>query len=93
MHSNILMKYQKYLSTTILKYANVLAKVYKWPYVRLLNMTLHDTYSITIHVRIITIAAISHTKRSKILLSKKQDIKAHEIIIQWSLLLLLGWPP
>ena len=36
-------KYQKYPSTTILKFENVLDKVNKLPYMCLLNMTPHDT--------------------------------------------------
>ena len=68
-HAIILTKYQKYHSTTILKHAKVLAKVNKSPYERLLNMTPHETYSITAHVHTMTISDISHKKRSKIMLS------------------------
>ena len=50
----------KYPSTTIIKYENVLAKVNKLSYVHLLNMKPHDAYSITTHVRKITISDISH---------------------------------
>ena len=54
-HAVILKKYQKYPSTTILKQANVLEKVNKPPYGRLQNMTPHNAYSITIHVRTINL--------------------------------------
>ena len=50
-HAVLPKKYQKYLSTTILKNENVLAKVNKLPWGSLLHMTPHDSYSITIHVR------------------------------------------
>ena len=43
-----------------LTYVNVLAKVNKFPYVHLLNMTLHDAYSIIIHVSTMTVSYISH---------------------------------
>ena len=56
-------KYQKYLATTILKHANVLDKVNKSLYRSLHNMTPHNTYSITIHVHIITLAEISHAQK------------------------------
>ena len=52
------------------------------PYVRLLNMTPHDAYIITIHVRKITIADIIHKQGSKILLSNKQDSKANNAIVK-----------
>ena len=52
--------YQKYTSTKILQQTNVLAKVNKFPYVRLLNMMPHGSYSITIHVQKITISDMSH---------------------------------
>ena len=48
------MKYHKYPSTTTLKHANVLDKVNKSPILRLLNMTPHDTYSITIYIHKMT---------------------------------------
>ena len=57
------MKYQDYTSTTIPRHANVLAKANKYPYGRLLDMTQHDAYSISIHVRAMTIVEISHTKK------------------------------
>ena len=41
-HAVILTKYHKYLPTTILKHVNFLAKVNKFPYERLHNMTPHD---------------------------------------------------
>ena len=62
-HPVIPMKYQKHTSTTILKHANILDKVNKSPYMSLLNMTPHDAYSITIHVRTMSISEISHDKK------------------------------
>ena len=59
-HAIVLRKYKKYPSTTILKHANVLAKVNKSPYVRLLNTTPQKAYSITIHVHTMTIPNISN---------------------------------
>ena len=59
----ILTKYQKSPSTAILQHANVLAKVNKSPDVWLLNMTPHDTYSVTIIVRTIILADISHGQK------------------------------
>ena len=56
-------KYQKYPSTKILKHTICLAKVNKSPYVCLLNMTTHGAYSITIHVRKMTILDISHKQK------------------------------
>ena len=56
-------KYQKYPSTTIVKHANVLAKVNKFPCGRLHNMTPHDAYSIPIYVRTTTLEDISHKQR------------------------------
>ena len=56
-------KYQKYPSTTILKHANVLAKVNKFPYGNLPNNSPHDAYSITIDVRTITLVEITHEKK------------------------------
>ena len=41
-HDVIQTKYHKYPSTTILKHVNVLAKVNKSHYMRLLNMTPHN---------------------------------------------------
>ena len=64
---SFLKKYQKY---PLLKHAFVLAKLNKSPYGVLHHMTPHDNYSITIHVRTMTIWDISHEKMSKILLSK-----------------------
>ena len=51
-------KYQKYPSTTILKHANILAKVIKLPYRNLHNMTPHGAYSITVHARTTTLVDI-----------------------------------
>ena len=59
----ITMKYQKYPSTTIPKHENVLAKVNKSTYGRLINMTPHDAFSITLHVHAMAISYISHTKK------------------------------
>ena len=59
-HAVIPTKYHKYPSTTILKHVNLLDKINKTPYVRLLNMTPHDAYSITIHVRTMNMSDISH---------------------------------
>ena len=55
-HVVILTEYHKYPSTTVLKHANILAKVNNSPYVHLLNMTPYGAYSITIHVRTMTIS-------------------------------------
>ena len=63
MRTVITTKYQKYISTTIHKHANVLAKVNKSPYVRLFNMKPHGAYSITIHVHTMTILDISHKQK------------------------------
>ena len=62
-HAVILTKYQKYLSTTILKHVNVLDKVNKLSYGRLHHMKPHDSYSISIHVRTVTLAEISHKQK------------------------------
>ena len=62
-HAIIPEKYQNYSSTTILKHANVLAKLNKMPHVRLLNITPHDPFSITIHVYAMTISGISHEQK------------------------------
>ena len=48
-------KYQNYPSDTILKHANVLAKVNKSPSLRLPNMMPHEAYSIIIHAHKMTI--------------------------------------
>ena len=72
-HAVIPTKYQKYIPTTILKHMNVLAKVNKSPLGCLPNMTPHNAYSITIHVHIVILADIIHKKRSKIILSNRQD--------------------
>ena len=61
----ILAKYQKHFSNTILKHANVLANINKSPWGRLLDMTPHDTYSIPIHGRTMTLVDINHKKRGK----------------------------
>ena len=62
-HAIILTKYQKYPSTTILKYVNILAKVNKLPSFCLHKMKPHDAYSITIHVCTMTLAKISHEQK------------------------------
>ena len=59
-HAIIPTKYYKYPSTTILKHTNVLAKVDQLPYGSLPNMTPHESYSITIHLRTVTLSEISH---------------------------------
>ena len=58
-----------------LKHVNVLKKVNKSPYECLINMTPHNDYRITIHIRTITLVESRHKKCSKIPLSKEQDIK------------------
>ena len=62
-HDVIPTKYQTYFSTTILEHANVLDKVDKSPLNVLRNMTPHDAYSITIHVRTVTLSDISHEQK------------------------------
>ena len=62
-HDIIPTKYQTYFSTTILEHANFLAKVNKSPQEHLHNMTSRDAYSITIHVRTVTLADISHEQK------------------------------
>ena len=62
-HAVIPKKYWKYPSTTILKYANVLAKVNKPPYGRLPSITPHDAHSITIHVLTVNLADISKKQK------------------------------
>ena len=62
-HAVITKKYKKYPSTKILKHANVLAKVNKLTYVHLHNMKLHGAYSITIHVRTMTILGIIYDQK------------------------------
>ena len=62
-YTNFPKKYQKYPSTTIVKLANVLAKVHKYPYGCLLNMTPHDAYIITIQVCTMTLVDISHEQK------------------------------
>ena len=54
-HDVIPTKYQKYFSTTILEHTNCLAKVNKSPQGHLHDMTPHGAYSITIHVRTVTL--------------------------------------
>ena len=56
-HGTIKIKYQKYLSE------NVLDKVDKLTYGRLLNTPLHDAYIITIHKRITTLEDIKHKQK------------------------------
>ena len=81
-HAVILTKYHKYPSTTILKHSDILAKVNKLPYGRLPYMTPHDAYIIKTHVSTVTLADISHKKRSKIPPSNIQDSKENNSIIQ-----------
>ena len=64
-HTVIPTKYCKYPSTTILKHANVLAKVNKLPYECLPNITPHDAYSVKIRVRTSTLENILHKKGVK----------------------------
>ena len=47
----------------MVNHAIFLAKVNKFPYVNLLNMTPHDIYSITIHIGTMAIADISHKQK------------------------------
>ena len=42
---------------------NVLSKLNKLTYVCLKNLTPHDDYSITIHIRVLTISDIIHEKK------------------------------
>ena len=74
-------KYWTYLSTTILKHANIFAKVNKSPYGRLHNMTTHDANSITIHICTLTIDENSNKKGNKTPFKNKQDIQAPNTII------------
>ena len=62
-HAVVPNKYQKYPSTTILKHVNILAKVNKSPYGCLHNITPHGAYIITIHVRTVIVADISHEQK------------------------------
>ena len=62
-HSVIPENFHEYPSIKILKRVNVLAKVNKPYYVRLLNMTPHDAYISTINVHIITMSEISHEQK------------------------------
>ena len=62
-HASIPTKYQKYPTTTIIKHSNVFAKSNELPYGRLPNKIPHDAYSITIHVRILNPADISHKQQ------------------------------
>ena len=61
-HAVIRTKYQKYPPTTILKHANVLAKLNRFPNGHLHYMTPHDAYRIIIHVRTKNLVDISHGK-------------------------------
>ena len=70
-HDVIPTKYKKQFSTTILEHANFLAKVNKSPSEHLHNMTPHDAYSITIHVRTVTLVNISHEQKEKNLVIKQ----------------------
>ena len=63
-HDIIPKKYHKYPSTTILKHVNVLSKLNQLTYVCLQNLTPHDDYSITIHIRVMTISEIIHEKKN-----------------------------
>ena len=81
-HAVILTKYHKYPSTTILKHSDTLAKVNKLPYGRLPYMTPHDAYIIKTHISTVTLADISHKKRSKIPPSNIQDSMENNSIIQ-----------
>ena len=54
-----------YTSTTIIKHANVLAKVNKLPWGHLQNVKPHDAYSIPIHVLTMTLADISHEQKKR----------------------------
>ena len=56
-------KHQNYPSTKILNHANVLAKVNKSPYERLLGMAPHDAYILTIHVLTMTLVYIIHKQK------------------------------
>ena len=62
-HDYILTIYHKYPSPKILKHANVLAKVNKSTYARLLNMTPHGAYSIAVNIHTMNIADISHEQK------------------------------
>ena len=62
-HSVIPENFHEYPSIKILKRVNVLAKVNKPYYVRLLNMTPHDTYSIPIHVHTMNLTDINHKQK------------------------------
>ena len=59
-HDVIPKKYHKYPSKTILKHANILAKVNKLHKGSLYNMTPHDSSSVIIHIYTVTLADISH---------------------------------
>ena len=61
---------------------NVLDKVNKYPYKSFLDMTPHYAYIIPIHVHTITIAGISHEKRSEIPLSNKHNISSNKTMIK-----------
>ena len=45
-------------------------------------MTPHDTYSISIHVRTVTLVRIIHEQKDKILLSNEQDSNGNRDVIQ-----------
>ena len=65
----------------MLKHSNVLAKVNKFPYERLINMMPHDAHYIKIHVRTMTISDLVTNNMSKILLSNNNNITAHNVIL------------
>ena len=63
MHATITKKYQKYPSTTILKYINVLAKVNKSPLGCLHHMKPQGAQSISTHAHTMTKANISQKQK------------------------------
>ena len=62
-HAIIMTKYQKCPSTTILKHENVLSKLNELNCGRSQNMTLHDAYSIPIHVSTMNPSDIIHKQK------------------------------
>ena len=62
-HAVIPKKYHKYPLTTILKHVDFLDELNILPYVRLLDIMPHDAYSITIHIRTMTILDISQEQK------------------------------
>ena len=63
MYDVILIKYQKYPSTTMLKHVNVLAKLNKAALGSLPDMMPHKYFSITINVHTMILADISHEQK------------------------------